>query len=115
MKRSELLFTAALICVVPPILYLMSGNTRYEANEITCVNKNSVFKLSYESLSTNESLTFENETMQAQLQISDVTTNSFSFSNDTKTYKINLDADNALVIEDGVNEIFECDHKVFKM
>ena len=44
MKRSELLFTAALLCVVPPTLYLMSGNTRYEANEITCVNKNSVFK-----------------------------------------------------------------------
>lgn len=115
MKRSELLFTAALICVVPPILYLMSGNTRYEANEITCVNKDSVFKLSYESLSANESLMFENENMQEQLQISEVATNSFLFSNNTKTYKINLDAGNALVVEDGVNEIFECKHKVFKM
>lgn len=115
MKRSELLFIAALICVVPPTLYLMSGNTRYEANEITCVNNNTVFKLSYESLSTNESLTFENEHLQEQLQITEVATNSFSFSKNTKTYKINLNANNALVVEDSVNEIFECKHKVFKM
>ena len=115
MKRPEVLFAALLICVVPPTLYLMSNNTRYESNEITCLNKSGAFKLSYESLSINESIMFEDNDTQRQVQVDEVTPDSFSFLNKSKAYKINLKADTALIIEEGVNEIFRCAHEVFKM
>ena len=115
MKRPEILFVALLICVVPPTLYLMSNNTRYESNEITCLNESGAFKLSYESLSLNESIMFEDIDTQRQVQVNEVTPDSFSFLNKSKAYKINLEADTALVVEEGVNELFRCTHEVFKI
>ena len=115
MKRSEILFAGLLICVVPPTLYLMSNNTRYESHEITCLNESGAFKLSYESLSLNESLMFEDNDTQRQVQVNEVTPDSFSFLNKSKAYKIDLEADTALVVDEGVNEIFRCAHEVFKI
>ena len=115
MKRSEILFAGLLMCVVPPALYLMSNNTRYESNEITCLNESGAFKLSYASLSLDENILFEDNNTQRQIQVNDVTPDSFSFLNKSKAYKINLEADTALVIDEGVNEIFRCAHEVFKM
>ena len=115
MKRSEVLFACLLLCVVPPSLYLMSNNTRYESNEITCILESDIFKLSYETLSINKSITFEHKNIKKQIEITEVLSNSFSFIHDTKTYKIGIQSKNALVIEDGVNEIFKCDHIAFKM
>ena len=115
MKRSEMLFIGLLLCVVPPALYLMSNTTRYENNEITCIAENDVFKLSYETLSIDATITFEQKNKKMSLTISEVSSSSFSFIDDTKSYKINFETDNALVIEDGVNEIFKCKHDVFKM
>jgi hypothetical protein len=114
-KRPEVLFIALLICIVPPTLYLMSKNTRYESHEITCLNESGAFKLSYESLSLNKSVMFEDINTQNQVQVNEVTPDSFSFMNKSKAYKINLEADTALIIEEGVNEIFRCAHEVFKM
>ena len=115
MKRSEILFAGLLVCVVPPVLYLMSNTTRYENNEISCTAKNDIFRISYETLSINETITFEQQNTQIQLEVNEVSSGSFSFSAENKTYKINLEADTALVIKDGVNEIFNCKHEVFKM
>ena len=47
--------------------------------------------------------------------LTEVSDNTFSFSEEEKTYKINLDTLNALVIDDGVTTIFECKHDIFKM
>ena len=115
MKRSEMVFAGLLVCVVPSALYLMSNTTRYENNEITCIAENDIFKLSYETLSINETITFEQKNKKIPLTVSEVSSSSFSFIDDTKTYKINFETDNALVIEDGVNEIFTCKRDVFKM
>lgn len=115
MKRSEILFAGLLVCVVPPVLYLMSNTTRYENNEITCVAENDIFKLNYETLSVNDIITFEQQDTEIKLTVSEILPGSFSFSDDTKTYKISLESETALVIEDGVNEIFNCKHEVFKM
>jgi hypothetical protein len=114
-KRPEVIFVALLVCVLPPALYLMSNNTRYESHEIICLNESSAFKLSYESLSLNENIMFEDNDIQKQVQVSEVTPNSFFFLDNGKSYKINLEADNALVIDEGVNEIFRCTHEIFKM
>jgi hypothetical protein len=114
-KRSEMVFAGLLVCVVPSALYLMSNTTRYENNEITCIAENDIFKLSYETLSINETITFEQKNKKIPLTVSEVSSSSFSFVDDTKTYKINFETDNALVIEDGVNEIFTCKRDVFKM
>jgi hypothetical protein len=114
-KRSEMVFVGLLVCVVPSALYLMSNTTRYENNEITCIAENDIFKLSYETLSINETITFEQKNKKIPLTVSEVSSSSFSFIDDTKTYKINFETDNALVIEDGVNEIFTCKRDVFKM
>tara|TARA_B100000780_G_scaffold122545_1_gene85911 strand:+ start:165 stop:512 length:348 start_codon:yes stop_codon:yes gene_type:complete len=114
-KRSEIVFVGLIALMVPPILYLMSSTTRYENNEITCVTENDIFKLSYETLSIDEIITFEQDDKKIQLAITEILPSSFSFVDDTKTYKINLESDNALVIEDGVNEIFNCEYEVFKM
>ena len=115
MKRSEIVFVGLFVCVVPPALYLMSNTTRYENNEITCIAENDLFKLSYETLSIDETITFEQKNRKISLTVSEVSSSSFSFVDDTKAYKINFETDNALVIEDGVNEIFKCKHDVFKM
>ncbi len=115
MKRSEMVFVGLLVCVVPSALYLMSNTTRYENNEITCIAENDIFKLSYETLSINETITFEQKNKKIPLTVSEVSSSSFSFIDDTKTYKINFETGNALVIEDGVNEIFTCKRDVFKM
>lgn len=115
MKRPEVLFIALLVCVVPPTLYLMSNNTRYESHEITCLNESGAFKLSYESLTLEESIVFEDNETQKQVQVSEITPDTFSFVNNNKAYKINLEADNAIVVEEGVNEIFRCAHEVFKI
>ena len=115
MKRPEVLFIAILICVVPPTLYLMSNNPRYESHEITCLNASGAFKLSYESLSPNESIMFEDIDTQRQVQVNEVTPDSFSFLSNSKAYKIDLEADTALVVEEGVNELFRCTHEVFKI
>ena len=115
MKRPEVLFVALLVCVVPPTLYLMSNNTRYESHEITCLNESGAFKLSYESLSLNENILFEDSETQRQVQVNEVTPDSFSFLSNSKAYKINLEADTALVVDEGVNEIFRCAHEVFKI
>jgi hypothetical protein len=114
-KRSEMVFVGLLVCVVPSALYLMSNTTRYENNEITCIAENDIFKLSYETLSINETITFEQKNKKIPLTVSEVSSSSFSFVDDTKTYKINFETDNALIIEDGVNEIFTCKRDVFKM
>jgi hypothetical protein len=114
-KRSEMVFVGLLVCVVPSALYLMSNTTRYENNEITCIAENDIFKLSYETLSIDETITFEQKNKKIPLTVNEVSSSSFSFVDDTKTYKINFETDNALVIEDGVNEIFKCKRDVFKM
>ena len=115
MKRPEVLFIAILICVVPPTLYLMSNNPRYESHEITCLNESGAFKLSYESLTLEESIVFEDNETQKQVQVSEITPDTFSFLSNSKAYKIDLEADTALVVEEGVNEIFRCAHEVFKI
>ena len=115
MKRTEILFVGLLVCVVPPTLYLMSNTTRYENNEITCLAGDDIFKLSYDTLSVNATITFENQDTQIQLAVNAVSSGSFLFSDNNKTYTIDLETSTALVIEDGVNEIFNCTHEVFKM
>ena len=115
MKRSEMVFIGLLTLAVPPTLYLMSNTTRYENNEITCVKGNDLFKLSYETLSIDEIITFEQSNNKKQLAVNEILPSSFSFVDHTKTYKIDFESDNALVVEDGVNEIFKCRHEVFKM
>ena len=85
MKRSEILFAGLLVCVVPPVLYLMSNTTRYENNEITCMAKNDIFRISYETLSINETITFEQQNTQIQLKVNEVSSGSFSFSAKNKT------------------------------
>jgi hypothetical protein len=49
------------------------------------------------------------------VQVNEVTPDSFSFLSNSKAYKINLEADTALVVDEGVNEIFRCAHEVFKI
>ena len=115
MKRSEMIFVGLLALAVPSTLYLMSNTTRYENNEITCITGNDIFKLSYETLSIDEIITFEQDNEKIQLAVSEILPNSFSFVDNTKTYKIDFGSNKALVIEDGVSEIYKCEHKVFKM
>ena len=115
MKRSEVLFIGTLLCAVPLGLYFMSNTTRYESHEIECISKNKFFKVNYETLSVEKMAILEKNKTQRSVVLTEVSDNTFSFSEEEKTYKINLDTLNALVIDDGLTTIFECKHDIFKM
>ena len=115
MKRKEILFVVLLLFVVPAALYLMSNTTRYESHEMICSTTSETFKVNYETLSMGKVVILERNRMQRSVVLTDVAANSFSFSDETKTYKINSKSLDALVIDDGVNTLFECTHDVFKM
>lgn len=93
----------------------MSNTTRFETHEITCATKNDIFKVNYKTLSVGEMLTLERDGTQISVTLTEVSSNSFSFSEQTKDYKIYLDSVSALTIQDGVNEIFNCEINSFKM
>ena len=115
MKRPEILFAGLLLFTVPPAFYLMVNTTRFETHEITCTAKNDIFKVNYKTLSMGEMLTLERDGIQNSITPTEVSSNSFSFSDQTKIYKIYLDSVSALTIQDGVNEIFNCELASFKM
>ena len=115
MKRKEILFVVLLFFVVPAALYFMSNTTRYESHEMICSTTSETFKVNYETLSTGKVVILEKNQMQRSVVLTNVAANSFSFSDETKTYKINSKTLDALVIDDGVNTFFECTHDVFKM
>ena len=119
MKRKEVLFVVLLLFVVPAALYFMSNTTRYESHEMICSTTSETlsetFKVNYETLSTGKVVILEKNQMQRSVVLTNVAANSFSFSDETKTYKINSKTLDALVIDDGVNTFFECTHDVFKM
>jgi len=114
-RRTEILFVGVLLFVVPAALYFMSNTTRYESHEMTCSAENETFKVNYETLSIGKVVLLEKNKMQRPVMLNDMASNSFSFSDEAKTYKINSKSLDALVSDDGVNTFFDCTHDVFKM
>ena len=115
MKRKEIIFVGLLLIVVPVALVFMSNTTRYESHEMICSTTSETFKVNYEKLLMGKVVILKENQMQRSVVLTDVAANSFSFSDETKTYKINSKSLDALVIDDGINSFFECTHDVFKM
>ena len=114
--RKEIIFTAAILLILPLVIFFMTQNTRFEENILKCMSQNNIFKLTYAQLGVKAPISFEkNDIKLEKIMIDKFENNTFYFRHEYSDYKLNVIELLATETLKSETQIYKCELTKFKM
>ena len=114
--RKEIIFTAAILLILPLVIFFMTQNTRFEENIIKCMNQKNIFEITYAQLGDADPISFEkNDNKLEKVTIGEFENGIFYFSYDYSDYKVDLIKLLATETFKSETQIYKCALTKFKM
>ena len=114
--RKEMIFIAAVLFILPLVIFFMMQNTRFEENTLYCKSSKNTFNITYAQLENGAEISFEkNDQELKKIYIDNLKNETFYFRNEYSDYKLNLIKLIATETLKSETEIYKCELKKFKM
>ena len=114
--RKEVIFTVAILLILPLVIFSMTQNTRFEENIIKCISPKNIFKITYAKLGDNVPISFEkNDNELQKITIDKFENEIFYFRDEYSDYKLDLIKLLATETLKSETQIYKCELTKFKM
>ena len=114
--RKEIVFTVAILSILPFVIFFMTQNTRFEENIMKCISPKNIFKITYAQLGDEAPISFEkNDSQLEKITIDKFENEIFYFRDEYSDYKLDLIKLLATETLKSETQIYKCELTKFKM
>ena len=112
----EIVFTVAILSILPFVIFFMAQNTRFEENIMKCISPKNIFKITYAQLGDEAPISFEkNDNELEKIKIDKFENEIFYFRDEYSDYKLDLIKLLATETLKSETQIYKCELTKFKM